>query len=119
MKHSVQQELAKHILDNINDGVITNDNIDDWHFHCFNESMYLVYYSECDKWLDEHGFGQFEAAGICQQYETDNFGESNSLYDNSEKVVNMLAYIFGEELLSNIDADTIDELQQGLEEIVA
>jgi len=33
------------------------------------------------------------------QYETDNFGEVNTDLSDPEKVVNMLVYILGEELL--------------------
>jgi len=39
-------------------------------------------------------------------------------YDNSETTVNMLAYIYGEELLRDIDADNIEELAEGMQSIV-
>jgi len=117
MKTSAKQELAYHILDRISDGVITNENKDEWHFHCFNEDHYLIGYYACSQWLEEHGIGEFEAAGICTDYEEENFGESHNTYDNSEKAVNMLAYIYGEELLSEIDAETIEELQEELQAI--
>jgi hypothetical protein len=117
MKTSIKTELSQHILDRINDGVINNDNRDEWHFHCFNEDYYIIGYYNASQWLKEHGISEFEAAGICQQYEVDSFGESK-VYDNSESVVNMLAYIYGEELLSNIDAETVEELETELEEIV-
>lgn len=117
MKTSIKVELAQHILDRINDGVIDNDNRDEWHFHCFNEDYYIIGYYNASEWLKKHGIGEFEAAGICQQYEIDNFGESR-VYNNSESVVNMLAYIYGEELLNDIDADTIEDLRESVEEIV-
>ena len=117
MNNSVKVELAAHVLDRINDGVIDDNNRDDWHFHCFNEDYYIIGYYEASQWLKCHGIGEFEAAGICQQYEKDNFGESK-VYDNSELVVNMLAYIYGEELLSDIDADNIEELIEALSDIV-
>lgn len=113
MKNSVRAELSAHISDRITDGVLTNDNRDDWHFHAFNEDYYLIGYYECSKWLIEHGFEQFEAAGICQEYEIDNFGEAK-VYHNSEEVVNMLAYIWGEELLSELDAQSVEELKKEL-----
>lgn len=118
MKTSIKQELAQHIIDRINDGVIDNSNKDEWHFHCFNEDYYIIGYFECSEWLKLHNIGEFEAAGICTQYEIDNFGECSNIYDNSEKAVNMLAYIYGEELLSEIDADSIEELMQACKELV-
>lgn len=114
MNHSIETELKAHIIDRINDGVITDDNHDDWHFHLFNEDYYIIGYYQASQWLKRHDLGEFEAAGICQQYEKDNFGESK-VYDNAEMTVNMLAYIYGEELLSEIDADDIEELREACE----
>lgn len=118
MKNSVKTELAAHVLDRINDGVIDNNNRDDWHFHCFNEDYYIIGYYEASQWLKRHNIDAFEAVGICQDYEKDNFGEMTGSYDNSEKTVNMLAYIYGEELLSDIDADDIEELTEALNDIL-
>lgn len=118
MKASIKVELADHLIDCINDGVLTNDNRDEWHFHAFNEDYYLIGYYNCSEWLKKHEIGEFEAAGICQEYELDHFGECNTIYDNSEKVVNMLAYIYGEELLNELDADSIEELEEKLNELI-
>lgn len=116
MKNSIKKELANHIIDKINDGILTNDNRDDWHFYCFNEDYYVIGYYECSQWLKRHDIGEFEAAGICQQYEVDNFGESK-VYDNSESVVNMLAYIYGEELIYSLDAQNIKQLKKELKNL--
>ena len=114
MNTSVKTELQNHILDRINDGVLTNENKSEWHFHCFNEDYYIIGYFEASEWLKKHEIGEFEAAGICQQYEIDNFGESK-VYNNSESVVNMLAYIWGEELIYSLDAETIEDLKTELQ----
>ena len=113
MKNSIKLELTNHILDLINDGVITNKNIEDAHYHAFNEDYYLIGYYQCSQWLKNHGIDAFEAIEICQTYETEMFGESK-VYDNSEKTVNMLAYIFGEQLLSSSNFDSIEELKESL-----
>lgn len=118
MKTSIKKELASHIIDKIYDGVIDDTNKDEWHFYCFNEDYYMIGYYECSEWLKHHGIGEFEAAGICTQYEIDNFGECGKVYDNSEKAVNMLAYIYGEQLLNEIEADNVDELFNACEELV-
>lgn len=117
MNHSVKTEPAQHVIDKINDGVLTNDNREDWHFHAFNEDHYMIGYYNCSEWLKTHGIGEFEATGICQEYENDNFGESR-IYDNSEKAVNMLAYIYGEELLCSVDAETVEELTEAMAELL-
>ena len=117
MKNTIIRELASHILDKINDGIIDNNNRDEWHYYCFNEDYYIIGYYQSSQWLKHHNIGEFEAAGICQEYEKDNFGEISGIYDNSEKVVNMLAYIYGEELIFSIDASTIEELKEELENL--
>lgn len=114
MKTSIKQELSGYLLDLINDGVLTDENRDDWHFHAFNEDYYLIGYYNCNEWLKKHNIDSFEAIGICQQYEIDNFGECQ-VYDNAESTVNMLVYIYGEELLYSFDAENIEELNEELE----
>lgn len=114
MKNSIKEELKSHLLDLINDEVLTDDNKEDWHFHAFNEDYYIIGYYNSSEWLKNHGLGELEAAGICQQYEIENFGESK-VYDNSESVVNMLAYIYGEELIHSLDVTTIEGLKEELE----
>lgn len=114
MKTSIKTELQAHLLDLINDGVLTNENKDEWHFHAFNEDYYIIGYYHASEWLKKHNIGEFEAAGICTQYEIDNFGECSKVYDNSEKAVNMLAYIYGEELINEYDVETVEELKEEL-----
>ena len=114
MKNTIKQELIDYIIDKINDGILTNDNKDEWHHYCFNSDYYIIGYYNASNWLKKHNIGEFEAAGICQEYELDNFGECHTVYDNSEKVVNMLAYIYGEELIYSLDANNIKELREEL-----
>lgn len=118
MEISVKKELANHILDAINEGRIDNGNKDDWHFHLFNEDYYIVGYYQAEQWLKEHNISAFEAIGICQEWEESVLGEQHKKYDNAETTVNMLAYVYGEELLYDTEADNIDELKEACEEIV-
>ena len=118
MKNSIKTELANHILDSINDGIIDNTNRDDWHFHLFNEDYYWIGYYNCEKWLESHNIGAFQAIEICQEYEKDNFGEISGEYDNAEKVVNMIAYIYGERLLSEFEGENIEDLEEYLNDIL-
>lgn len=111
MKNSIKEELKSYLTDLINDRVLTDENKDEWHFHSFNEDYYIIGYYESSEWLKKHDIGELEGANICIEYEVDNFGEAKK-YDNTEVVVNMLAYIYGEELLGEINADTIEELKE-------
>jgi hypothetical protein len=118
MEYSIKEELAGHILDRISEGVIDDTNKDGWHFHCFNEDYYIIGYYEANEWLKRHNLNAFEAIEICNDYEKDNFGEMSGKYKNSEVTVNMLAYIFGEQLLNEIDASDLEELETELNEII-
>lgn len=109
MKTSIKQELTAHLEDLLNDGVLDQSNYEEWHFHAFNEDYYIIGYYEAEEWLKRHGISAFEAIQICQQYEKDNFGECR-IYDNAESTVNMLAYIYGEELLSEIGEELLQRL---------
>jgi hypothetical protein len=114
MKTTIEQELKSHLLDLINDGVLTDQNKEDWHFHAFNEDYYMIGYYQASQWLLKHDIDPFEAIGICNAYEQENFGEITTSYNNSEKTVNMLVYICGEQLLNEIDAKNIKELKKAL-----
>ena len=119
MENTVRKELASHILDAINEGRIDDTNKDDWHFHLFNEDYYIVGYYQAEQWLKKHNISPFEAIGICQDWEESVLGEQHKKYDNAETTVNMLTYVYGEELLSDIDADDIEELREECLEIAS
>jgi len=118
MKTPIKTELAQHLLNLINDGVLTDENRDDWHFHAFNEDYYIIGYYQCNQWLKKHDIDAFEAIEEVINYSQENFGEMSTAI-NSEAVVNMLAFIYGEELLSEIDANSIEELKDELQELVS
>ena len=94
MNNTIREELTEYINENKDDY-----SKEDLHFHLFNEDYYIIGYYEAGQWLKKHDIGELEGAGICTQYEKDQFGECNTVYDNTEKVVNMLTYIWGYELL--------------------
>lgn len=116
MRQSIKDELQSHIMDRISDGVLTDENRDDWHHHAFNEDYYIIGYYQAGQWLRKHGLGESEAANICVKWEQGNFGECYKEYNNAETVVNMLAYIWGEEILGELhDCETVAELKEALE----
>ena len=101
MNNSIEIELKSHVANLIADGVLDADNVDDWHFHAFNEDYYLIGYYNCEQWLKQHDVSAFEAIDTIVEYEQDNFGEVTTKLDNAESVVNMYVYILGEEILAD------------------
>lgn len=112
MKESIKTELSSHIEDMISDGVLTLENVDDWHFHAFNEDYYMIGYYQCEEWLKSHNVSPFEAIETIREYEQDNFGEVNTDFSSSENVVNMYVYILGEQVLSEVADHWIEHLEE-------
>jgi hypothetical protein len=71
----------------------------DLHNEIFNSDYFIIGTWQAEQWLVKN-YSVFGAIGAIQEYETDNFGEVNTDLSQAEKVVNMLVYIAGEELLS-------------------
>ena len=100
MKESIKEELTAYINENIS--MLVYQDFHDLHHSLFNEDYYLIGYHQCQKWLDEHDISVFEALETIREYEEQNFGECKH-YTNAETTVNMLVYIYGEELLTEMD----------------
>lgn len=100
MKTSIKKELLTYIEDLKKDRVLTEENRDEWHYLAFNQDYYIIGYYQASKWLEKHDLDPFEAIEIVRDYEIDNFGQFTTDI-NSESIVNMLAYIYGEELIYN------------------
>ncbi len=111
MQNTIKTELQSHIEDLINDGVLTLDNVDDWHFHAFNEDYYIIGYYQAEQWLKRHNVSPFEAIEEIKEYEQTNYGEVSTCFDNAESVVNMYVYILGEEVLYSIQDQLIEQLE--------
>ena len=72
------------------------DNIDDLHYHAFNTDYYIIGTYQAKEWLSDE---VFNIINIIKEYENDNFGEVNTDFSDAEKVVNMYAYIVGEQIV--------------------
>ena len=106
MNNSINNELLLHIKDYIIDNDLINEDLGDineLHHDIFNTDYYIIGYYNCEQWLKKHNINTFEAIEYVQQYEKDNFGETNTDI-NSEKIVNMIAYIVGEEILYDFES---------------
>ena len=98
MKTSIKEELTAYIIEKLQDGIGEGEYVCDLHHELFNTELYLICHSECEKWLDRHGLTAFDAINEVIEYETYNFGQANTPI-NPEKIVSMLAYIYGQEIL--------------------
>ena len=95
MKNSVRTELTEHI----NDFNTDEQN----HFTMFNEDYYIIGYYQSKEWLKLHNIGELEGVKICNDYEMEHFGEIQTTFDNTEKLVNHLVYWFGLDLCSELE----------------
>ena len=75
----------------------------DLHNEVFNMDYYIIGIYEAKEALEEYGV--FDAIEKIQTYERDNFGEIYTDLSDPEKLVNMLYYIIGEEVLFEIMDD--------------
>ena len=69
----------------------------DLHNEVFNTDYYIIGTYQAKEALEEYGV--FDAIEKVQTYEKDNFGEIYTDLSNPEKLVNMLYYIIGGEVL--------------------
>ena len=94
-----KEEIKKHFEDFLenHDQEWIEENIDDIHNHAFNEDYFIIGTYQAEQWLADH---VFEVIGIIQDYEDLQFGERFIDLGDSEKVVNMYAYIVGEEVVN-------------------
>ena len=73
------------------------------HHEIFNTDYYIIGTYKAKQWL---GADAFDAIAMIKDYEMDNFGEVYTDLSNPERVVNMVVYIIGEEIV----ADFVDSL---------
>ena len=82
----------------------------DAHHEIFNTDYYIIGTYDATKWLGDLAF---DAIAFIVDYEQENFGEVYTDLTNPEHVVNMVAYIIGEQVLPTVIDSHMSEL--GLE----
>ncbi len=115
MERITEVELLNHISDCIADYEGTE--VNELHHNLFNTDYYIVGYYQAEEWLKKHT-GVFNAIGEIQEYERENFGEINTIMDSAEAVCNMIVYIYGEELLGELDAVTDNHNEELTAELI-
>ena len=100
LSNEAVNEIRQHAIDYIKDYEPTCCGCD-LHNEIFNSDYYIIGRYQAEQWLVKH-IGVFNAIGEIKEYEESNFGGVITDLSESEKVVNMIVYIAGEEILSNI-----------------
>ena len=76
----------------------------DLHHEVFNTNYYIIGTYKAKKALEEYGI--FDAIEKVQEYEIDNFGGVYTDLSDPEKLINMLYYIIGEEVIWEMLGDS-------------
>jgi hypothetical protein len=103
-EQEMREEARAAIIEALQDGY--SGYYCDLHHEVFNTDYYIIGRYEAKKALEEYGV--FDAIEKVQTYEKDNFGEVYTDLSDPEKLINMLYYIIGEEVL-------YDEMMDGIE----
>ena len=97
---SVIHELNAYICESCMGEMSYSSLDEDLHEKIFNEQLYIIGYYNCEQWLKKHNLNIFEAIAFVQDYESENFGKDCvRSYTDAEKLVNMMTYIIGQELV--------------------
>lgn len=91
----MREEARAAIIEALKDGY--TGHYSDLHHEVFNTNYYIIGRYKAEKALEEYGV--WDAIAKVQDYEEDNFGEIYTDLSDPEKLVNMLYYIIGEEVL--------------------
>jgi hypothetical protein len=95
-KQQLIAQIGEHGINNL-ERIQEGQESCDLHHELYNMDYFIMGTYQAKEFLKEYDV--FEAIEKVQEYEQDHFGEVNTDLGNPEKLVNMLAYIIGEELL--------------------
>jgi len=109
-KLDIRNHIKDHLLDITREELEELDQnygcpIQGLHQRLFNEDYYIIGYYKAEQWLGDQ---TFTAINLIKEYEKSNFGKVTTDVSCSEKVVNMAAYILGEEILHTEFSDEIE-----------
>ena len=99
-KHEqMKQEAIEAIIEALEDGY--NGYYCDLHNEVFNTDYYIIGTYEAKEALKEYDV--FEAIELVQKYEKEQFGEVYTDCSNPEKLINMVYYIVGDEVICEMN----------------
>ena len=105
--NQLKQDVASYMISQLEDQVGLDNDVSDLHHYLLNEDYFIIGTYKAKKWL---GSEVFDVIETIREYEQSNFGEVSTDFSDPEKVANMIAYILGEEILS--DSDVFQQLQK-------
>ena len=106
-KHeAMKKEAIEAIIERLEDGY--DGYYCDLHNEVFNTDYYIIGTHEAKMAL--RAYDVFEAIELVQGYEKDNFGEVYTDLSNPEKLINMVYYIIGDEVIC--DMNDIEEFNE-------
>ena len=103
-------EALEDILDVLESGY--TGYMDDLHNEVFNTGYYIIGTYQAKQALTEYGV--FEAIDTVQEYEDNAFGERYTDVSDPEKLANMLYYIIGEEVISDLELTDCDDVEEAI-----
>ena len=99
-KHkAMREEAIEAIIEALEDGY--SGWYSDLHNEVFNTDYYIIGTYDAKEALKEYDV--FEAIDLVQNYEKDNFGEIYTDMSDPEKLINMVYYIIGDEVISEMN----------------
>ena len=113
--NKLKQDVASYMISQLEDQVGLDNDVSDLHHYLLNEDYFIIGTYKAKQWL---GSEVFDVIETIREYEQSNFGQVSTDFSDPEKVANMIAYILGEEILSDSDVyqqlqkdgDTLDEI---------
>ena len=97
MTQTLIEEVKETAIDYLKDNVCDDTYGCDLHHEIFNTSLFCNSEKDAKNYLESYGV--FEAIKEVREYEKFNFGEVTTDISNPCKLINMLVYIKGEEIL--------------------
>ena len=97
MNNRIRNEIREYGIARMVDGVGIDQYGCDLHHEIFNMDYFIIGSYRAKEFL---GNEVFDAIEEIKNYEQENFGQVSTDLSDPEKVVNMLAYIIGEEMLN-------------------
>lgn len=105
MRKSVKQELMEYGVARLIDLQLEERELIDEieiHHKLFNEDYYIIGYYECGEWLKQHQIDIFDGITWVNDQEAQHFGEPHSKIEDSEKLVNLIVYFVGYDIIDEI-----------------
>lgn len=97
MNNRIRNKIREYGIARMVDGVGVEQYGCDLHHEIYNMDYFIIGSFRAKEFLGDEAF---EAIEEVKNYEQDNFGQVSTDLSSPEKVVNMLAYIIGEEMLN-------------------